>query len=109
MNKGYDFDGVLTTGRFKPEPGDCIITGRTWKDAELTRIEMGAMGILNIPIYFMPPIMKVPTGENGLIMTGMWKAIIIDACELDEYFEDDEVQYRTIINNIQGETIITKV
>ncbi len=109
MSKGYDYDGVITTGRFKPIEGDCIITGRTWLSVERTYRDMTERGFPSIPVYFMPPSWKEIRGHEGLVETGRWKALMIDVTEVDEFFEDDPTQYQSILDYIKGKAKITKI
>ena len=106
--KGYDFDGVITKGII-PSIEDCIITGRTWKDLQRTKEEMKKLGVPDVPIYLMPPMWKLLRDKNGLKETGRWKALMIDATGVDEFFEDNLVQYQSILDNLKGYAKITKV
>lgn len=106
--RGYDFDGVITKGII-PVIGDCIITGRTWKDVERTKQEMIKLLVPNVPIYFMPPIWKEARDREGLIKTGEWKALMIDATGITEFFEDNKIQFEAIEKYIKGDCKITKV
>lgn len=112
MNKGYDYDGVITTGKYKPEEGDCIITGRTWlkgHNTAKTYEDMRKRGFPDIPVYFMPPSWKGKPRTEGLIETGRWKAMMIDATGVDEFFEDNQIQYEAILKYLKGNAKITKV
>jgi hypothetical protein len=109
MNKGYDYDGVITTGLFIPEPGDCIITGRTWSSAQRTYDDMRKRGFPYIPVYFMPPPWKERRDLEGLVETGRWKAKMIDATGVDEFFEDHPIQYQSILDNLIGDAKVIKV
>lgn len=111
--KGYDFDGVITKG-ILPGPGDVIITGRSCAlvDVERTQVEMRRWKINLVAVYFMPTVWKAPigpSGPEGLICTGRWKAMMIDALDLEEYFEDSPIQYQAILDHMMGNTKITKV
>lgn len=109
MSKGYDYDGVITTGKYKPQPGDCIITGRTWNSAACTYADMRKRGFPDIPVYFMPPPWKEARAREGLNETGRWKALMIDETGVDEFFEDNQIQYESILKHLKSNCKVTKV
>ncbi|KKK60335.1 hypothetical protein LCGC14_3025400 [marine sediment metagenome] len=107
--KGYDYDGVITNN-ILPSPGDVIITGRSCTEGvERTYLDMKRRGIQNIAVYFMPHNWKGLPKLAGLIRTGQWKAHMIDILELEEFFEDEPTQYKSILEHLKGNTKITKV
>jgi hypothetical protein len=117
--KGYDYDGVITRG-IVPAEGDVIITGRSSskEDVKRTYLDMQARKLtflsagFHIPafaVYFMPTAWKGLPGNEGLINTGRWKALMIDALELEEFFEDNPTQLQAILDHLKGTTKITKV
>lgn len=109
--KGYDFDGVITRG-YLPGPGDVIITGRSCDQADVVRTikDMARLGVIGPrAIYHMPTTWKGLPGNEGLIRTGQWKALMIDALELEEYFEDHPLQLQSILDHMKGNTRITRV
>ena len=88
---GYDMDGVITKG-ILPGPGDVIITGRSCGPVDVMRttIDLARYEVKgHHAVYHMPTAWKGLPGKEGLIRTGQWKALIIDALELDEFFEDN--------------------
>ncbi len=112
--KGYDYDGVITKGMI-PGPDDVIITGRSCSRADVLRTQQDMIRH-NVPpgtaVYFMPTAWKAPIGPSGyegLLKTGMWKALMIDALELEEFFEDDPIQLQAILVHMKGNCKITKV
>ena len=83
---GYDFDGVVTAG-VVPNPGDVIITGRSWEEAGETLVWLDKLGI-KVPVYFCP----VAYGGKTIELSGNWKLFICNSLGVTEFFEDDERQ-----------------
>lgn len=83
---GYDIDGVLTAG-FTPEPGDVVISGRTF--AEYDDVAKRAAQIC--PVYIRGK------GEYGdVVHAGQFKAAMILALGVDRFYEDDPDQIEII-------------
>lgn len=82
--KAYDYDGVITNG-IKPEKGAPIITGRSYE-------EVNKVKITGHPVYFNP---RGYTEKNDF-NSALWKAEVINALGVEEFYED---------NNQQGEII----
>ena len=109
--KGYDYDGVITK-RHIPGEGDVIITGRSCSTADVwrTRQDMIKHKVpAGTAVYHMPTNWKAPIGHEGLICTGRWKALMIDALDLEVYFEDDPIQLQVIQDHLKGNCKIIKV
>ncbi|KKN33315.1 hypothetical protein LCGC14_0805060 [marine sediment metagenome] len=109
--KGYDYDGVTSKG-ILPGINDVIITGRSCStnDVLRTQRDMIKHGVPSgIAVYHMPTAWKGLPGKIGLVRTGQWKAMMIDALELEEFFEDEPTQYQSILDHLKGTTKITKV
>lgn len=95
----FDFDGVVSIG-LMPLPGDVIITGRGYDEAEVVFSELrNKLPYANfIPVYFNPK-----TKINGRTRddSGNWKAFMIlelirHGAEISTIFEDDEEQFDII-------------
>ncbi len=85
--KGFDFNGVVDTGRFNIEPTDIIVTGNTIAMAPAVLKWLAAHNI-SCPVYFNP----AKDGAFNREAAGQWKASVIAAAELEEFYEDDPVQ-----------------
>lgn len=79
---GYDIDGVLTKG-IKPKKPYVVISGRVISLWDKTIKEIGN----NAPIYLRP------YGERGdRILSGIWKAEMINKFGITKFYEDEEIQ-----------------
>lgn len=88
---GFDFDGVVTTGKIKPTIKDVIITGNTFKDY---RHVMDYLKENNVEcaVYFMPYLVD----SNRPYFAALWKTEIINRLGLPQFYEDSEFQYEII-------------
>ena len=85
--RGYDLDGVLVPRNVDPIAPFVIISGRTISDWNRTILEVGSL----VPIYLRP------YGCHGdRLLAGRWKAEIIAALGVVEFYEDDPVQAEII-------------
>ncbi len=85
--RGFDFNGVVDTGRFRPAPTDIIVTGNT------IAMSPGVLSWLvehdiSCPVYFNPD----NGGAFNREAAGQWKASVISAAGLEEFYEDDPIQ-----------------
>lgn len=101
--KGYDFNGVVDTGRFIPEPTDVIITGNTVPMAKSVLVWLLEHNIY-CPVYFNP----YPHGANNMYVAGFWKAQMINKLLVSEFYEDDPLQFE-IIKNYSPTCVLIKV
>ena len=106
--RGFDYDGVITKGML-PGTNDVIITGRCPEDVERTYSDMESRGIKFRTVYFMPPKFKQRGTIEGRENTGRWKALMIELLELSEFFEDDSVQFKTIVEECKNKQIKCEV
>ena len=90
---GYDFNGVVDTGRFIPESTDVIITGNTLPMAKSVIVWLLEHNIF-CPVYFMP----YKNGANNRELTAMWKSEMILRLGCERYYEDDPLQYQILVN-----------
>lgn len=97
MRKGYDIDGVIilkkgaTYNAHQPEKTDFIITGRSFHRAFETVIALSDLMVYS-PVYFNP----LPPKEVNPQTAGEWKAKMIAALGIEQFFEDDEYQVNII-------------
>lgn len=100
---GYDFDGVITTGRFKPTPRDVIITGNTYRELDHVMNWLDSNS-LKCAVYFMPYIDQF--GNN--YAAAEWKAEMINKLGCPQFYEDNQLQY-DIIKNTCSKCDVIKV
>ena len=89
---GYDFDGVVTTGKYRPDYGDVIITANTIPMfAHVIRV----MKELKVacPVYFNP------YPPNNVLFAARWKSEMIQKLKCNKFYEDDPAQVRIIKGN----------
>lgn len=90
---GYDFDGVVTTGKYHPDYGDVIITGNTIPMFAHVIKEMKRLGVA-CPVYFMPY-----DAANNPPIVAKWKSEMIERLKCSRFYEDDPTQFRIIKRN----------
>jgi hypothetical protein len=90
---GFDFNGVVDTGRFVPLEDEVIITGNTIPMVPGVLNWLKEHGI-NCAVYFQPR----DYGANNMVVSGMWKAEMIKKLGLTKFYEDDPTQYNIIVN-----------
>lgn len=100
---GWDFDGVLTTGRYHPEFDDVIITGNTRGMFPHVIKEMRRLNIA-CPVYFNP----YDWAANNNEAVALWKVEMITKLQCEYFYEDDPVQFQ-IIKQCCPKTMIIKV
>lgn len=82
---GYDFDGVVSTGKFRVYPDDVIITGNTHHEGVMDKLQ--AMGI-KARTYFPPD-----TRMSHLVQAiAVWKSEMIRRTGCEKFYEDDAIQ-----------------
>lgn len=95
---GFDFNGVVDTGKFIPTKDDVIITGNTLEYAQGVLDWLKEHNI-QCPVYFNPyRYIK----EDA----GMWKSEMIWKLKITKFYEDDPVQYEIIKHFSSGSEII---
>ena len=101
--RSYDLDGVITAG-IKPESPCIIITGRLSSLYGETLDQLKSLGIeRTIPIYLRP------YGDPAdRILSGIWKATVINFAHIDEHWEDDPVQIQIIHSMCRVRIVIVK-
>ena len=90
---GFDFDGVVTTGRYKPDFTDVIITGNTIPMFAHVIKEMKRLGVA-CPVYFMPY-----DSANNIQVAAKWKSEMIERLNCSRFYEDDPNQAFIIKKN----------
>lgn len=83
---GYDIDGVLTAG-YVPQPGDVVISGRTFAEYDHTAKRAAQI----CPVYIRG-VGKFGDEEHA----GKFKAEMIRALGVTKFFEDSERQIAII-------------
>lgn len=96
---GYDFNGVVDTGKYRPTKEDVIITGINRKMAPVVFKYMKEHGILCL--VYINPYMEMSKEKAAL-----WKSEMIVRLKCERFYEDDYVQYEYIKNHCQGCEII---
>ncbi len=85
---GYDCDGVLVPLRVQLPSQFVIISGRLYDEWVRTLAEIGHYGM---PVYLRP------YGQYGDIeMAGRWKAEMINALGITDFYEDNTQQANII-------------
>lgn len=96
--KGYDIDGVLTSG-IVPEKDSVVISGRTFAEYD----DFAKQAAQLCPVYIRG------VGEFGdRVGAGFFKAKMIKHLEVTEFYEDDDLQI-SIIKEECPNIIIHKV
>lgn len=88
---GYDFNGVVDTGRFVPTSKDVIITGNTLPMVPSVMEYLDRNGIV-CAVYFNP----YKNGANNRHLVGVWKSEMIMRLGCKRFHEDDPLQYEII-------------
>lgn len=89
---GYDFNGVVDTGRFRPTPEDVIITGNTYPPKVLEYLRQQN---IDCPVYFQP-------GGQGRYAAAVWKSEMIRRTGCKVFYEDDTLQAQIIRESCPG-------
>ncbi len=90
---GYDFNGVVDTGKFIPTNEDIIITGITIGGGlVVSTLKWLKDHNIMCAVYFNP----FPYGVNNREVTANWKADLINKLELKMFYEDDPLQWQII-------------
>lgn len=85
---GFDFNGVVDTGRMKPSINDVIITGNT--DVKST-LDWLSINRIQCAVYFPSPTIK-----RGSTAAAVWKIMMITLLGVDKFYEDDTDQVELI-------------
>ncbi len=91
MRKGYDFNGVVDTGEYRPGAEDVIITGNTIPLA-LGVLQWLREHNINCPVYFMPD-------DKGALKpraVAVWKSEMVRRLKLQVFYEDQPIQAEII-------------
>lgn len=101
MRRGFDFNGVVDTGRagLQPTYNDVIITGNTFITEIYDYLDEHH---LRCAVYF-PPDKRYANKNNAV---AVWKSEMIRRLRLDEFYEDNEVQYSILVDSCPDTTII---
>lgn len=95
----FDIDGVICMGNWvgvRPSPGDIIITGRSFEEANETDDFLQSHNITN-RVYYNPVKFEGKTRESsGEHKARIIKKLIEDGLQIRCHFEDDEVQAKII-------------
>lgn len=95
--RGYDCDGVLVPRKVDPRGRFVVISGRQYTEWSRTVAELGT----HAPIYLRP------FGQYGdRQAAGEWKAQIILALGVQEFFEDDDYQASIIRERCPGCNVV---
>ena len=93
---GYDIDGVLTAG-FTPQPGDVVISGRTFAEYDKTAKRAAQI----CPVYIRG------SGRFGDDAdAGRFKAEMIERLGVTKFYEDSAAQIAIIKNLVPHVEII---
>jgi hypothetical protein len=96
----FDIDGVIHLGSgicgIRPGPGDVIITGRSYEEEPETLAFLWKNGVYN-HVFFNPCKYDHKSRESsgshkGRVIVGLQSL----GCEVQYFFEDDEVQKKAI-------------
>ena|ERR1700756_691613 len=86
---GYDFDGVITTGKFRVFPDDVIITGNTNHQGVMK--QLSDMDI-KARVYF-PPDVRMSHSPQAV---AVWKSEMIRRTRCEKFYEDEQIQWEII-------------
>jgi len=96
--KGYDIDGVLTSG-IVPEKDSVVISGRTFAEYD----DFAKKAAQLVPVYIRG---KGAYGDRQA--AGEFKAEMIRFLGVTEFYEDDQLQI-DIIHRVNPKVIINKI
>jgi len=88
---GYDFNGVVDIGRFRPTNEDVIITGNTLVMVPSVLNWLTDNG-LQCAVYFMPDV-RLANNRNAV---AVWKSDMVRRLRCEKFYEDDPIQYEII-------------
>ena len=88
---GYDFNGVVDSGNYRPTIADVIITGNTLPMVDSVLRWLYQNGIW-CAVYFMP----YKNGANNRELTALWKSEMIMKLGCEKFYEDDPLQHQII-------------
>lgn len=86
---GYDFNGVVDTGRFRVYPDDVIITGNTYHVEVMKYLSDHD---IKARVYF-PPDIRMSGNRNAV---AVWKSEMIRRVGCTTFYEDDTLQAKII-------------
>lgn len=87
---GYDIDGVLTAGIIPVDPF-IVVTGRPVTRFKETKDWLDKKFPSYIALYIRPTL-----ADNDVKKAGLWKASVIQQANLQNFYEDEELQFNTI-------------
>lgn len=97
MRTGWDIDGVMTSPVFDPQPGDVVISGRTFSEYDWVCKGLAAM----MPVYVRG------TGAYGdRVAAADFKIEMIQRLEVDRFYEDDPYQADIIAEHCPGVEVV---
>jgi hypothetical protein len=88
---GYDMDGVLSTGRFRPAVPFVVVSGRLESERAATLAELEKLNLKPVAVY-----LRSTGGYGDGVEAGKHKAAIIRQLKLTEFYEDNSDQIETI-------------
>lgn len=101
--KVFDFDGVVTEGKWpQKENGDVIVTGRCLDECDDVYNYLIENGIPLVPVYFKPMLVRVVGKGSPLSRktSGLHKSRIISILNrevgVDQIYEDDMMQIQVM-------------
>lgn len=86
---GWDFNGVVDTGRFQVSPDDVIITGNTYHPDIIDYLHQHG---IKARVYF-PPDVRMAQNRNAV---AVWKSEMIRRIGVTTFYEDDSLQAQII-------------
>jgi hypothetical protein len=96
---GFDFNGVVDTGKYLPTIEDVIITSNHNFDSRRATLEwLRDHGVL-CAVYFNPY-------SHDQVSGGNWKAEIITKLRIETFYEDDPIQFDIIKSSCPNITLI---
>lgn len=103
--KGYDIDGVLSTGKFMPTAEDVILSARGYDSYQRTIEHLKSWGITEYKYIFLAPYKHEWISGKDWI-GGAFKAEIINRIGITEFYEDNPMQIDVIKNNCPNCNVI---
>lgn len=82
---GYDFDGVVSTGKFRVYPDDVIITGNVYHEGVMKKLQELK---IKARVYFPPDL----RGAHSDLAAAVWKSEMIRRIGVTEFYEDSKIQ-----------------
>lgn len=86
---GYDFNGVVDTGKYVPTINDVIITSNHADYAVKATLDWLREHNITCPVYFNPY-------SHSPVSGGVWKSEMINKLKIIKFYEDDQIQFDII-------------